>query len=335
MKTKLSRILYGLTAALVAVSMTPTISSAASISPRKVVIGSSVADTSTTYAFTFTTPTSTIVKSASFAACTTASGACTPVPGFSSSSSTLSSQPVNLGDASGWTVNTGTANELRILNSGNATTPSGSQSVSFSNVHNPSATNSTFYIRITTFSDASWTTPIDNGAVASSTAGQVLVTVVIDESLTFTLANSTVDITKPSTVTTGIGTSTMTVSTNAATGYTLGYSGSTLTSGGNTITAMTTQGASVPNSKQFGLNLVSNTAPTVGSNVSGSGSGIAATGYNTTNQYKFNPAGDVVASAALPTNDNTFTTSYIVNMNGSTAAGAYSTLLTYTVTSNF
>ncbi len=335
MKTKLNRILYGLTAVLMAASMTPTISSAASISPRKVVIGSSAANENTTYTFTFTTPSSTIVKSASFAACTTASGVCTPVPGFSSGSAALVSQPTNLGDASGWTINNGTVNELRILNSANSSSPSGSQVVSFNNVHNPSATNATFYIRMTTYSNNNWTGVIDDGAVASSTAGQVLVTVIIDESLTFTLANSTVDITAPSVVTTGTGTSTMTVSTNAATGYTLGYSGNTLMSGGNSITAMTTQGASVPNSKQFGLNLVANTAPAVGSNVSGSGSGSVNTGYNTANQYKFNTSGDVVASAALPTNDNTFTTSYIVNMNGATAAGAYSTLLTYTVTANF
>lgn len=335
MKTKLNRIFYGLTAILTIVSVVPDISSAASITPRSVVIGSSVADANTTYQFSFSSPSPTVIKSVGFTACTNASGACTSVPGFSSSSSTLTTQPTNLGDASGWTVNTATSTELRILKSGNSSAPTGTQTVSFSNVHNPSATNSTFYIRISTYSGSDWTGVIDTGVVASSTAGQVLVTVIIDESLTFSLANSTVNINSPSTVTTGTGTSTMTVSTNATTGYTLGYSGSTLMSGANFITAMTTSAASIANTKQFGLNLVANTAPVVGSNKSGAGSGIATTGYDTANQYKFNPAGDIVASASSPTNDNTFTTSYIVNMDGATAAGAYSTLLTYTVTSNF
>jgi hypothetical protein len=83
------------------------------------------------------------------------------------------------------------------------------------------------------------------------------------------------------------------------------------------------------------MNLMANTTPSVGTGVSGSGSGTPATGYDTANQFKFNTSGDVIAGATLPTNTNTFTTSYIANMDGSTAAGLYSTTITYTATGNF
>lgn len=327
---------YGVLAVALMVGYFPNIASATQIGARKVVIGSSVADASTTYDFTFTSPTSTVIKSASFAACTTASGACTSVDGFSSSSSTLASQPVNMGSASGWTVNTSVANELRVSNSGNSTAPSADQVVRFSGVKNPSSTNSTFFIRITTYSNSDWTSPIDTGVVAASTAGQVTVTVSIDESLTMVLNNTSVALTQPSIASTGTGTSSMTVATNATSGYSISYKGGDLASGANTLTAMTSAGASNVNTKQFGMNLVGNTTPTVGSNVSGTGTGAVASGYNTSNQFKFVPnTNEVIASAAGPTNSNTYTTSYIANMDGQTAAGAYSTALTYTITANF
>jgi hypothetical protein len=338
-KTKIKlisrQVYYGLVAVVLLFAFFPNIASAAQITPRKVVIGSSVASASTTYAFTFTVPSSTVIQSVGFAACTTASGTCTPAAGFSSSSSTLTSQPTNLGDASGWTVSTATTGQLRLSKSGNVAAPTGSQTVSFSNVTNPSATNSTFFMRITTYSDASWTTPIDTGVVAASTAGQITVTASVDETLTFTLMTAAVALGSLTTSTTGTGVSTMTVGTNGSTGYSVGYSGNTLTSGTNTITAMSSPSASTMNSKQFGINLMANTTPSIGSAVTGTGSGTPQTGYATANTFKFNPAGDVVAAATAPTNTNVFTTSYIANIDASTAAGAYSTVLTYTATANF
>ena len=329
------RIFCVIFATILIFSYFPNIASAAQITARKVTIGSSVASANTTYSFTFTVPSATVIKSAGFAACTTASGACTPAPGFSSASSTLTAQPTNLGDASGWTVDTNAAGSLRLTKTGNVAAPTGSQTVGFSSVTNPSATNSTFFMRITTYSDAAWTTAIDTGSVAVSTAGQITVTASVNETLTFTLANATVALGILSTSATGTGTSSMTVGTNAATGYSVNYSGTTLTSGANTITAMAAAAASTTNSKQFGINLMANTTPAVGSGVSGTGTGTAATGYNVADQFKFVVAGDVVASASAPTNDNVFTTSYIANIDAITAAGAYSTVLTYIATANF
>jgi hypothetical protein len=312
---------------------------AAQITGRKVTIGSSVASASTTYTFNFTVPTTgTAIKSFAAQACDTASGTCTQsgaAAGFSSAGAgTLPSQPTGFGAASGWTSNVAATTALRALNASNATNPTGSQSISFQSVTNPSATNSTFYLRITTYSDSAWTTPIDTGTVATSTAGQITVTASIDESVTFTLAAATVPLGTLTVATTGSGTSSMTASTNATSGYAITVNGTTLTSGANTIAALASPTASTLNTPQFGLNLMSNSTPAVGTAVSGGGTGAAATGYNTANSFKF-VSGDTVASASVPTNSNTFTTSYIANINGAAAAGAYSTLLTYIATANF
>jgi len=328
---------------LVAVVMTvamvgiyiPNVASAASITNRKVVIGSSAASASTTYTFTFTVPTATAIQSVDFAACTTASGACTPAPGFSSSSSTLTSQPTNLGAASGWTVSTATSTSLRLSNSSNVTAPTGSQTVGFSSVTNPSATNSTFFVRITTYSGSNWSTgPLDTGVVAASTAGQITVNATVDEALTFTLSAATVSLGTLTTGTTGKdGTTTMVASTNGGTGYSITYTGNSLTSPSGALPAYSSS-ASSAGTAGFGFNLMANTTPSVGSAVSGSGTGTPFTGYSTANQYTFN-SGDKVASASAATNSNTYTISYVANIAGSTPAGAYTTTLNYVATPNF
>jgi hypothetical protein len=330
----LKRIFYGLSVMALLLMYHPPIASAATITPRKVTIGSSVASAVTTYSFAFTVPSATVIKSASFVPCTTASGACTMPPGFSGTGALLSSQPTNLGDASGWVTTDSTATELRLSKSGNVAAPAASITVAFSGATNPSATNSTFFVRMNTFSAANWTSPIDTGTVATSTAGQVTINASVDETLTFTMTSQTVNLPTLTTSSTGTGTSTMTAATNAASGYTITVAGTTLTSGGNTITALGSPTASATNNKQFGLNLMANSTPSVGTAVSGAGSGLPAANYNTINSYKF-VSGDTVASASLPTNSNTFTTSYIANIDGATAPGAYQTILTYVATANF
>lgn len=307
---------------------------AAQMTSRKLTLGSSAASASTTYTFSFVLPSATVLQSFEAVICTTASGACTTPTGFSNASSTLPSQPTNLGDASGWTVNTATAGKLRLKKTGNVAAPTGTTTVTFGAVVNPSAVNSSFFARMTSYSDDAWTTAVDTGTVVSSTAGQITVTASVDETLTFTLAAATVALGTLTTSTTGTGTSTMSVSTNATTGYVTSVAGVTLTSGANTIAALATPTASSQGTSQFGINLKANTTPSVGAEVTGTGSGTAATGYNTADSFKF-VTGDTVASASAATNSNTFTVSYIANIAAAQAAGAYSTILTYTTTATF
>lgn len=334
------RAVYCLVSLLILVVWLPGVVSADPIADRKVVIGSSAASANTTYNFTFTVAQSTTIKSVKFQACDTASGSCTQTgnaSGFSSSTpgASLNGQPANIGSSGTWTIDTSDATSLRIKNTSNTGSPSSGITANFSSVHNPSASNGTFFIRITTYSDDAWTTPIDTGTVAVSTAGQITVTASVDETLTFTLASNTVALGKLTTAGTGSGASTMTLATNAVSGYTLNYSGDTLKSNGNSITAMSTAGGSLTDHKQFGINLMANTTPSIGSNVTGSGSGTPSSGYDSANVFKFNTSGDTIATASAPTNSNTFTTSYIANIDGSTAPGAYSTTITYTATANF
>ncbi len=336
MKQIKKHLLLGIAAVLAIAGFIPAftgVASAAQIVSRSVTLGTSAASAVTTYTFNFDAGATTL-QSVAFQACTTASGACSTPGSFSVTGSSLASQPTGLGAASGWTASTATAGELRLSNASNATAPGATQTVSFTGVTNPAATNSTFFFRITTHSNATWSAAVDTGTVATSTAGLVTVTAAVDETLTFTLGTSSVPLGTLTTAATASGTSTMSASTNATTGYTIVVNGTTLTSGGNTITALGSPTAAAVNNKQFGINLMANTTPSVGTAVSGAGSGTAATGYNTANSYKF-VTGDTVASAGAPTNTNTFTVSYIANIDGVTAPGAYQTILNYVATANF
>lgn len=346
--------------------------SAATIgSPRKLTLSSSSpagSNATTSYTFVYANATTgTIVKSWEAVICTTASGACSTPAGFANSSATIS-QPTNLGDAAGWTVNTATAGKLRMLDAGDATTPTGNATVTFNNVQNPTTANQSYYARIATYSDAAWTTGIDTGTVAASTTNLVTLNGTMPESLVF-CTGATVTGTDCTTATsaaaisfnqlfsptsTSTATSQMVASTNASTGYAITVAGNTLTSGGNTITAMGASAASAINTKQFGMNLMANTVATATPTTFGTaitpasssagGSTLQANptaGYGTANNFKF-VSGDIIANAdfqtpgtSKPTDAQAYTASYIANVTGSQAAGAYTTTLTYVCTATF
>lgn len=325
---------------------------AAQITDRTLTLSSSSADAAnatTTYTFTFTVPTATVLESFEVDICTTASGACTTPTGFSVASSTIS-QPVNLGDASGWTVSTATAGSLRLSKNGNVAAPGDPVTVTFNNVQNPTTANQTFFGRMTTFSDETWTTPVDTGVVAASTSEQIDLTGTVDETLVFctgtsitgtncgTIAGSTVNFGTFSPSATSSGTSVMAASTNGAGGYSITINGGTLTclscSGTPTITALAAQTASATGTSQFGSNLRDNATPDVGADPSGSGTGTYTANYGTADQYRF-VTGDSVASAASASDANAFTVSYVVNIPGSQPAGVYTATMTYIATATF
>ncbi|HUC96767.1 MAG TPA: hypothetical protein VMR16_03855 [Candidatus Saccharimonadales bacterium] len=327
-----------------------TQANASPIMGRSVLLSTSVGNASgVTYTLTTSAlpTTGTAVKSVGIQFCTLLTGGCITPAGFSSTLSSLASQPTGLGAASGWTVSTATTGSLRILDSSNATNPTGAVSITWNGVNNPTATNTTFYGIITTYSDAAWTTPLDTGNVALSTSAQIQVALSVNETLTFctgtsitgqncgTAAGSQVNLGVASTSSTSTGTSILAASTNGSTGYSIAVSGTTLMSGTNPITALASGGASATGSKQFGLNLASNnTTPVVGAAETGSGTAAASTNYGTNNTFRF-ASGDPIASVGVPTNANTFTVGYIANIDGLTPAGVYTSNLTYTATANF
>lgn len=328
--------------AILALVAAPLSASAAALSPRNIVVGSSGQGVTTSYVVSATTATTASIGSIKFEFCDAATGACVKPGGVATTSSTLTAQSGAVGFSM---VNTtdGAPYITRTAANINAAT---ALSYTLGVITNPSATNTSYFVRITTYTGTDGVTgPTDNGTVAMSTAQPVQLTGVTPEILVFcvgtsigsdctSVAGSTIDFGDFSPTATRSGTSVMQAQTNAANGYTITVNGTTLSSGVNTIPALAAQTASTIGTSQFGMNLRLNATPAVGADPSGAGSGTYSGNYGTADSYRF-VSGDSVAQAALPTNANTFTSSYIVNIGGAQAAGVYSATMTYICTASF
>ena len=311
--------------------------------------------------FTFTLPTAGNVGAIQFLYCTSATGTCTTPTGLVTTSSIYG---VETG-ATGFTINNTTNGAPYITRVASSVSAGTVVSYHLNSVTNPTTTNQTFYVRLSTYVA---TTPtggtVDTGSVAASTATQVLISGIMPESLIFCVGgtvSTTVGIPDCSTATSGTisfnqlfaptatstVTSQMAASTNAGSGYNITVSGTTLTSGSNTITALSTAGVGIHGVSQFGMNLKANTTATstvaVGSEVApiANGSnyrGQAIAPYNTVDTFKF-VSGDSIANSAnggtSGTDAQIFTVSYIVNVPGSQPAGTYTSTLTYVCTPTY
>ncbi|HXH26350.1 MAG TPA: hypothetical protein VNG90_00480 [Candidatus Acidoferrum sp.] len=315
---------------------------AGQVTSRSLTLSTSLAGATASHAFAFTLASSTTVGSIKFLYCTTASGTCTTPTGLVTTSATLSAQT----GATGFSINNSTGGAPYITRSASAA--SGAVSYTLGSITNPTTTNQTFFVRISTYASIDTTGgTTDSGTVASSTANQITVTASVDETLTFCTGTSgvtssscagatgsSVALGTITTSSTGSGTSQIGVSTNAGSGYAITVAGNTLTSGSNTITALASQTASTQGNSQFGLNLKANTTPSVGSDPAGSGTANPTASYNTANQYRF-VSGDQVVTNGAADNFRLFTVSYIANIAGATPAGSYTTTLTYVATATF
>jgi fibronectin-binding autotransporter adhesin len=345
------RAIYLVSAFLVAALIPVAPVHALQLTGRSLTLSSSAPSAAaTSYTFGFTVNQATTIKSVSIDICDSASGTCTPsstgVPTGLTTTGAAVGSISGIGSGGTWTGSLATNGRLRATNNSNTGTPT-TVSMQFTGITNPSTANSTYYARITTYSDNAYATPIDTGTVAVSTANLITVSASVDETLTFCTGTSgitnsscagatgtAVNLGALTTSSTGSGTSQVGVSTNANTGYAITVAGNTLTSGANTVTALVTQTASSQGSSQFGINLKSNSTPSVGSDVSGAGTATATANYNTTNQYRF-VTGDQIASKGSSDNFRLFTVSYVANIAGSTPAGSYTTSLTYVATATF
>lgn len=159
-----------------------------------------------------------------------------------------------------------------------------------------------------------------------------------EEYLELNVTGATVNLGTLNTTTTGIGSSTFYVRTYINGSYVVKTMSPTPTNGTRSLAAMSTAAASSQGTEQFGINLVANTSPTNGSFPAGVGAnpslqpnsnfanGIAATGYDTANTYKY-VIGDTIAQSG-PTGkawgQTNFTISYIANVNAVTTGGLFS-----------
>jgi hypothetical protein len=126
----------------------------------------------------------------------------------------------------------------------------------------------------------------------------------------------------------------MLLATNAQSGYNVQVYGTTLTSGNYLINAMSTPDVSRPGTSQFGMNLVANQTPAVGSDPQGPGSASVASGYNLPNFFQFVPGSNIIGSANAD-DYRQFTLSYIANTPNNQTVGVYVATLTFVSLANF
>jgi hypothetical protein len=332
--------------AISVIGFLPLNANAGTFSPRSVTLSDTAASATSTYKFDFTTGSTGSVGSIEFLYCTTASGTCTTPTGLTTTSATLTAQT----GATGFTMVNTTNGAPYITRTASSISSATALSYTVGVVTNPSATNTTFFVRLKTFATTTATgSSTDAGVVAASTANHIVVNAQVDEILTFcvyTGANcaaggSTVDLGVLTPAVTGTGLSLMDAGTNAGSGFAIQYNAPTLTSGGNTIPAVgATAVAPVLGTGQFGINA---TGPNIAPAVTGSAAptgvspiGAAATNYATADFYAF-VAGTptTIATSSGAANTTTFTVSYLANVNSSQAAGAYTSTFVYICTATF
>ncbi len=316
------------------------------------------------HAYTFTLPTAGTVGSIKFEYCTIAvQVACVAPTGMSATAATFGNETGS--SVTGFSKLSSTANSFIATRAAAAVTANSVVKIQVNNVTNPTPTNYTFFVRITTYTGTDGVTgPVDAGTVAASTATQIVLTGIMPETLIFctgATVSTTGGIPDCTTATAGTisfnqlfsptdtatATSQMAASTNATTGYAITVNGNTLTSGSNTIPAMTTGATRTRGKSEFGMNLKANTTATstvaVGTEVAPTPNGTdlrgqAQVGYNIVDTFKYN-SGDVVAASnfnvAGPTNAQIYTSSYIADVAGNQMAGTYVATLTYICTPTY
>ena len=309
------------------------------------------------------------IGSIKFEYCTVASVvACVAPTGLNASSATFGGETGSA--VTGFSMGTTTANSFILTRVPASAAANAIVVAQANNVVNPTATNQTFFTRITTYSSNNATGGIiDSGSVAASTANPIQLTGVMPESLIFctgatisapgnipdcsTATPGNIDFNQLFSPTdTATASSQMAASTNAQYGYVITVNGPSMTSGSSVIPAMAPAAPDAPvtslrGTSQFGMNMRANTTAVstvaVGADVSLAPNGADLRGQATPNyavvdKFKY-VSGDPVARSdnggAGPTNAQLYTASYIVNAAGNLLAGTYTTTLTYVCTPTF
>lgn len=318
---------------------------AAFLQQRSVKLSTSVSGSVSTHTLSFNVTTSNSIGSILFEYCANdplVGTACNAPVGLSLSGASLVTQTGETGFS---ISNVSTVNKLVLTRIPIPTTPGIAEFV-VSGVINPSDSNRTTYVRMSTYSSIDATgTYIDGGGSAFSTAGNFGAAAYVPPVLSFCAAISvelncssyggsqnsfgefSVNQTKSLT-------SEFAVGTNDPTGYRVYIIGNTMTSGNNIIEPMTTRFNSIPGTSQFGINLRDNNFPDVGANIIGTGVGLPTSDYNVTDQYKYID-GDILAEATQASEYNKFTVSYIVNINSNQRSGSYASTFTFLAIAQF
>jgi hypothetical protein len=320
-------------------------SDAAFLNNRNLKISSGQASVVASHAFNLTPSTAGNIGSLVFEYCDSPVYAypCSAPPGLDLTGSILTSQSGN----TGFSIDNGasTANKVVLTRGPSAANLIASQYV-FSNVTNPSLADHVYFVRLSSYATADASGPLtDNGAVAFATVSPfnvgadvppflrlcVGITVSSDCSSS---SGTSLNLGDLSSTSANAGQSQFAGGTNSISGYSVFALGTTMTSGNNSIAANNSATPSFPGNPQFGINLRANSNPAVGQNPTGAGTAAPAPGYNQANFFKFH-AGDLITTDSQPSDFNTMTVSYLVNVPSSQPGGIYSTTVTYLAVATF
>lgn len=313
---------------------------------RSLFVHSAVAGETTKYtvAFKYVTPTPVGSVDMLFCIDPIPHHPCVAPPGLDASGAVLSEQ---LGEA-GFTIAQKSPNHLLLTRAPAMPLTAGKSSYTFDNIKNPNDSEPSFSIRLRTHASTNATDPqIDFGSVKSQMTDSIVIETQVPPMLVFCLAEIVdndcsvsndvyfTDMGNLSPSETLVAQSQMMVGTNASRGFAITAVGAPPAAGTNVIDATTAPTASRQGTNQFGINLVANNTPVVGSDPEGAwANAIPSPDYAIPNQYKF-VSGDVVAFSPNVSLMKKFTVSYILNSSPTLRAGAYSTTINYIASGRF
>lgn len=312
---------------------------------KSITVGTSAPSAVTTHRLNYNVPSSASVGSLEYEYCTNSpfpGTACTAPAGLDLTSTIISTQT----GITGFSVHANTtANRLVLDRPASVVGPVAVEHL-LGNITNPSLTESTIYVRISTFASTDGTgARIDEGAAAFSTSGGLGAVAFVPPYINFcaglsvalncsTTSGSLYDFGELSPTSTKTATSQFAGATNDPTGYIVYLLGTTMTSGNNIIVPSGIPQASAIGASQFGINLRDNSNPDAGIDPAGAGTSTPTANYNNPNNFKFQN-GEAIAASPLSTDYNRHTVTYIINISPSQPAGTYSTTLTYLAVASF
>ncbi len=269
---------------------------------------------------------------------------CVVPPGLNASQAVLSDQT----GETGFSITTRTANHIVLSRPSTMITSGAMSTYTLSGMVNQTDAYKAFSIRMKSHVAPDATGPvIDFGSVMGTVTNGIIIQTQVPPMLMFCLAQQVSedctdtddiyysdmgDLNSNSTLT---AQSQMAVGTNASAGFVITANGDPPAAGTNIIDGLAIPTESRKGVNQFGINLVANNAPIVGSDPEGTWTNaIPTAGYDTPNRYKY-ISGDAVASSPNVSLMKKFTVSYVVNSAENLRPGVYTTTITFIASGRF
>jgi len=257
-----------------------------------------------------------------------------------------SAQLINQTGVSGFSISSLSNANTLVLSRAPTIATAGPLSFDFGNIVNPSAPGS-YYVRIQTYATSNISgSSLDIGGIAYVINNSFTISTYVPPYLLFctgiTISNLNcsqsngdyINFGYLSTQQTSTAKSQIVVATNAKNGYAVQISGNPLTSGNNIIPPLGSDAPAITGHNQFGLNLVANNSPAIGSNAQGPGTGSPTSSFAQPDTFMFNN-GATIARSTSPSDLKEYTISYIINIASNQPPGVYATTLTYIAVGSF